>query len=710
MKKVEMYISNGCNDHRFIINAETVYEGDVIANYVHKPFSYWRDNIMQELYENCNGEFCIYLSSGIDEYEYLENIRKSFPKCSKIIWNGETSRLSGKKESSYEESNDIWGEIERIYKDIGTSLATTKKIIIGLCIGDEAMTNYTDIFNSIIKVGFSTVKKSLKCPYFNFIIEEIEKYDFEYFEGISIYVGDRNNAPNEVIVLSEYLKIGNQIKGIIEERYLKPFVEINKDNTFKMNEIKQGSDVQKSMNLSINIPDKIDIGKSKLIGIVGMPKIKALEFLYFEMSEPEILKYDRGRLYAVAPGTVEVRVKVKGKIEPIKRCMVETVQHTYVQSIELPENGFLGTVGEVYQIKPKFLPQNAENTAEIKYESMNTRIAAVSTDGLVELLSTGKTKIRISVENVELFFSVDSKLRITKIVVSNEVLKLSVGDKQPLYIYIEPPCYDADFLDINIDNEDVITYEKGMIQANAIGEANMIIKSPNSSSIAKVQITVISSNYILARRALETSNFVDAARYYEQIRMEYPNDWEANFFAVYARAYKVEATDISRSMELIMNNLDITFSLIFQTCSDEEMVNVVTLILKYIAQITQEMASKASQIHSMTRIGQEHLNSRAECTVTRHNCATVAYVAAYKVECAFAESYQKVKQPMLNIWKLGVAIDVQTLQYAVGRNWNILQSDITAFTQKIREYEPTYNAPRPTGGDSSFLDYVSIFL
>ena len=54
------------------------------------------------------------------------------------------------------------------------------------------------------------------------------------------------------------------------------------------------------------------------------------------------------------------------------------------------------------------------------------------------------------------------------------------------------------------------------------------------SGSVKIDNTKKLENYYkLARRAKETNNSADAKKYYDYIRQEVPEDWEANFFAVY---------------------------------------------------------------------------------------------------------------------------------------------------------------------------------
>ena len=84
-----------------------------------------------------------------------------------------------------------------------------------------------------------------------------------------------------------------------------------------------------------------------------------------------------------------------------------------------------------------------------------------------------------------------------------------------------------------------------------------------SGSTVKVDTSERLKNlYALARRAKEDNNAVDAARYYNEIRVEDPNSWEAAFYAVYYSAMDIRIAQIASAARSVTNCLDSVMELI----------------------------------------------------------------------------------------------------------------------------------------------------
>lgn len=84
-----------------------------------------------------------------------------------------------------------------------------------------------------------------------------------------------------------------------------------------------------------------------------------------------------------------------------------------------------------------------------------------------------------------------------------------------------------------------------------------------SGSTIKVDTTERLQNlYILARRAKEDNNATDAARYYNEIRIEAPNSWEAAFYSVYFAAMDCTIGQIESAAYAVANSIGSVFSLI----------------------------------------------------------------------------------------------------------------------------------------------------
>lgn len=74
----------------------------------------------------------------------------------------------------------------------------------------------------------------------------------------------------------------------------------------------------------------------------------------------------------------------------------------------------------------------------------------------------------------------------------------------------------------------------------------------------------------LARRARDNKNNEDAYRYYDLIRQEESSSWEANFFAVYFKAYNCTIAEIASAASSVTNCIHSTFELIEANVVDDD--------------------------------------------------------------------------------------------------------------------------------------------
>ncbi len=88
-------------------------------------------------------------------------------------------------------------------------------------------------------------------------------------------------------------------------------------------------------------------------------------------------------------------------------------------------------------------------------------------------------------------------------------------------------------------------------------EAKKLMVEVKIDNSAKIQ-----NLYQLARRAYQDKNYEEAAKYYSQITVDVPNDWEAYFFSVFCKQSTCKVADIPLAASTIANCLDSTAELI----------------------------------------------------------------------------------------------------------------------------------------------------
>ena len=103
----------------------------------------------------------------------------------------------------------------------------------------------------------------------------------------------------------------------------------------------------------------------------------------------------------------------------------------------------------------------------------------------------------------------------------------------------------------------------------------------------------------LAKRAKEEDNSEMAAKYYEQLLMECPDDWEASFYSTFYAAHNIKIAQIGSAANKVANIIGPTFKLIKQTCSEAEgmaayigiAADVIGFCNKLISNITKNLGS-----------------------------------------------------------------------------------------------------------------------
>ncbi len=80
----------------------------------------------------------------------------------------------------------------------------------------------------------------------------------------------------------------------------------------------------------------------------------------------------------------------------------------------------------------------------------------------------------------------------------------------------------------------------------------------------------IENYYQLARRARENDNGKEAAKYYDLIRQEKPDDWEASFYAAYYPALDTNIAGISNAAIAVAKTSISTFDIIKSNIADVE--------------------------------------------------------------------------------------------------------------------------------------------
>ena len=108
----------------------------------------------------------------------------------------------------------------------------------------------------------------------------------------------------------------------------------------------------------------------------------------------------------------------------------------------------------------------------------------------------------------------------------------------------------------------------------------------------------------LAKRAQDEDNSEMAAKYFEQLLMECPDDWEASFYSTYYAAHNIKIAQIGSAANKVANIIGPTFKLIKQSCNQVEgttaYIRVATKVISFSTMlfnnITPNLGSSADTV------------------------------------------------------------------------------------------------------------------
>ena len=226
-------------------------------------------------------------------------------------------------------------------------------------------------------------------------------------------------------------------------------------------------------------------------------------------------------------------------------------------------------------------------------------------------------------------------------------------------------------------------------------EAKKLMVEVKIDNSAKIQ-----NLYQLARRAYDDSNFEDAANYYQQISVDIPNDWEANFFKVLCKQRCCMVKDLPEALVLVHDNIASTVPLILsdENASNEDIEKRITTVA--VEAMSFASSAKMAAADFLRQDGAANGNNgysdyakKLFSDVERYYCLLMIKTAVIRLPempNAKREAYE-------------VAIEENNTFKNSAQKFPIPFSDaeIQKFVSKIKEIDPNYEMPTPTPSKGS---------
>lgn len=206
--------------------------------------------------------------------------------------------------------------------------------------------------------------------------------------------------------------------------------------------------------------------------------------------------------------------------------------------------------------------------------------------------------------------------------------------------------------------------------------------------------------YEIARRAKDSDNNENAAKYYDMILIKDPSSWEANFYVVYYKAMGCKIAEISTAAQGVENNIDPVLELVKQNYSENEQEEIIKEITDKSLNIST-MLYTAAKNHYINIDDQIRENYRQECVLNLFSSTHILYHLGDSIKNVFGDKYI---ESAASCWRWANYKMKGSINFG---NWNVINNTINEYAAKIREIDPEYVIPSQSPYVSSGGCYVA---
>lgn len=203
--------------------------------------------------------------------------------------------------------------------------------------------------------------------------------------------------------------------------------------------------------------------------------------------------------------------------------------------------------------------------------------------------------------------------------------------------------------------------------------------------------------YEIARRAKETDNSENAAKYYDMILVKDPKSWEANFYVIYFKAMNCTIGQIDSAGYSVVSSLPSIFDLVQETVPNDEQELVFKEIQNRCSFIAKMLSNAAEQSFYNLDL-QDFSNDIISSSLIVHSFADL-----------LEDKYNGLfGQMSAQSWKESIDILlIYTNHFTKGEHLSNIQKIIDEYGDKIKKYDSSYITPKVDSEEGESDDVIS---
>lgn len=211
--------------------------------------------------------------------------------------------------------------------------------------------------------------------------------------------------------------------------------------------------------------------------------------------------------------------------------------------------------------------------------------------------------------------------------------------------------------------------------------------------------------YQIARRAKDSDNSENAAKYYEMILIKDPNSWEANFYTVYFKAMSCKIGEIYNEANNVNNCVKPVLELIKANVKDpSEQQKAVCEVADRTLQLAQMLYNGALNHFNQFKSVQGQAN---ESSNDLYSCGKIAYTLGDEIYANFDSALYKDR--ITKAWSQGVECFRNASGAYLMAQGNILEPQkqiAIQYCSKMKELDPNVTVPAVNSGCMVLLAIV----
>ena len=268
---------------------------------------------------------------------------------------------------------------------------------------------------------------------------------------------------------------------------------------------KDGTNLSASMDVIVDIKAKsvaLDKTSLKITSKNSINKLvatvtpsQASQKVAWSSSNGKIATVDsKGRVKPISNGTCKITATTTDGSNKTASCDV-TVDVKFVTGISFDFNSYTITnVNQTPVFRPNITPSDAENK-NVRWSSSNTKVATVSSSGVIKAVSNGTCKITATTTdgtNLSASFNITVNIKATKITLDKTKIELTTGkETEKITASIEPSIANKNVKYTSSDTSIATVSSDGVVTAVGSGTCRIIATTTDGSKItASCDVTV----------------------------------------------------------------------------------------------------------------------------------------------------------------------------------------------------------------------------